>query len=90
MEGADVVTPGPTRPPDPPNISKNTQRSKFLLSQTLKWKKIMLFVIPEMPSKTFVMVKKNFLITLTYLFEFVSLRLGQELVVGDHPVLVLV
>ena len=35
---------------------KNTQKSKFLLSQNLKWKKIMFFVIPEMPSKTFVMV----------------------------------
>ena len=31
---------------------KNTQKSKFLLSQTFKWKKIMFFV-------------KNFLITLT-------------------------
>ena len=40
------------------HIRKNTQKSKFLLSQTLKWKKMMFFVIPEMPSKTFVMVKK--------------------------------
>ena len=48
--------------------TNNTQKSKFLLSQAFKWKKIMFFVIPEMPSKTFVIVKKkkkNFLITLT-------------------------
>ena len=64
MDGADVVTPGPTSPPDPLYIHKNTQQSKFLLSQTFKWKKIMFFVIPEMPSKTFVVLKKNFLITL--------------------------
>ena len=65
MDEADVVTPGPTRPPDPLHIRKNTQKSKFLLSQAFKWKKIMFFVIPEMPSKTFVMLyKKNFLITL--------------------------
>ena len=38
---------------------KNTQKSKFLLSQAFKWKKIMFFVIPEMPSKTFVMVLKK-------------------------------
>ena len=58
--------PGPIRPPVPLDIRTNTQKSKFLLSQALKWKKIMFFVIPEMPSKTFVMVlKKNFLITLT-------------------------
>ena len=37
-------------------IRKNTQKSKFLLSQTFKWKKIMFFVIPEMPSKSFVML----------------------------------
>ena len=37
-------------------IHKNKQKSKFLLSQTFKWKKIMLFVILEMPSKTFVML----------------------------------
>ena len=35
---------------------KNTQKSKFFLSQAFKWKKNMFFVIPEMPSKTFVMV----------------------------------
>ena len=46
------------------HIRKNTQKSKFLLSQAFKWEKIMFFVIPEMPSKTFVMVLKNFLITL--------------------------
>ena len=47
------------------HIRKNTQKSKFLLSQAFKWKKNMFFVIPEMPSKTFAMVKKNFLVTLT-------------------------
>ena len=44
---------------DPLRIRKNTQKSKFLLSQAFKWKKIMFFVIPEMPSKTFVMVLKK-------------------------------
>ena len=44
---------------DPLHIRKNTQKSKFLLSQAFKWKKIMFFVIPEMPSKTFVMVLKK-------------------------------
>ena len=60
MEGDDVGPspatlrngPGPTRPPDPLHIRKNTQKSKFLLSQTLKWKKILLWF------------KKNFLVTL--------------------------
>ena len=41
------------------HIRKNTQKSKFFLSQTYKWKKIMFFVIPEMPSKTFVMLYKK-------------------------------
>ena len=59
MESADGVTPGPTRPPDPLHIRKNTQKSKFLLSQAFKWKKIMFFVIPEMPYKTFVKVLKK-------------------------------
>ena len=59
MEEVDVVTPGPTRPPGILHIRKNTQKSKFFLSQTLKWEKIMFFVIPEMPSKTFVMVLKK-------------------------------
>ena len=31
-----VVIPGPTRLPDPLQIHKNTQKSKFLLSQALK------------------------------------------------------
>ena len=75
MEGADVVTPGPTRPPDPLHICKNTQKSKFLLSQTLKWKKIMFFVIPEMPSKTFVMLYKK----LPDNFK------GYDRVKGDYP-----
>ena len=47
---------GPTRPPVPLAIRKITQKSKFLLSQAFKWKKIMFFVITEMPSKTFVML----------------------------------
>ena len=41
---------------DPLDIRKNTQKSKFLLSQAFKWGKNMFFVIPGMPSKTFVMV----------------------------------
>ena len=41
------------------HIRKNTQKSKFLLSQAFKWKKIMFFVIPKMPSKTFVMLYKK-------------------------------
>ena len=67
MEGADVVMPGPTRPSGILHIRKNTQKSKFLLSQTFKWGKNTFFVIPEMPSKTYDIVfkKKNFLITLS-------------------------
>ena len=38
------------------HIRKNTQKSKFLLSQAFKWKKNMFFVMTEMPSKTFVML----------------------------------
>ena len=61
------VWPGVTRALRPFTLYKrvfngqttNTQKSKFLLSQAFKWKKIMLFVIPEMPSKTFDMVKKT-------------------------------
>ena len=46
---------------------KNTQKSNFLLSQAFKWKKkIMFFVIPEMPSKTFVMLYKTFSLSRTY------------------------
>ena len=41
------------------HIRKNTQKSKFLLSQAFKWKKIIFFVIPEMPSKTSVIVFKK-------------------------------
>ena len=58
MEGADVVTPGPLSPPGRLHIRKKTQKSNFLLSQAFKWKKIVI-VIPEMPSKTLVMVLKN-------------------------------
>ena len=47
MDEADAVTPGPTRPPGILHIRKNTQKSKFLLSQTLKWKKIMFFRNPQ-------------------------------------------
>ena len=53
------VTPGHTRPPGRLPTRKNTQKSKFLLSHAFKWKKIMFFVIPEMPSKTFVMLYKK-------------------------------
>ena len=53
-----VITADP-RPPDPLHIRKNTQKSKYLLSQAFKWKKIMFFVIPEIPSKTFGMVFKK-------------------------------
>ena len=67
MDEADVVTPSDhpcqlthrAGPPDPLHIRKNTQKSKFLLSQAFKWKKFTFFVIPEMPSKTFVMVLKK-------------------------------
>ena len=41
------------------HISKKTQKSKFLLSQAFKWENNLFFVIPEIPSKTFVMVKKK-------------------------------
>ena len=44
---------------DPLDIRKNTQKSKFLLSKAFKWEKNMFFVIPEMPSETFVMVLKK-------------------------------
>ena len=44
---------------DPLHIRKNTQKSKFLLSRAFKWEKIMFFVVPEMPSKSFVMVLKK-------------------------------
>ena len=40
-------------------IRKITQKSKFLLSQAFKWKKLLFFVVPEMPSKTFDMVLKK-------------------------------
>ena len=36
-----------------------SQKSKFLLSQAFKWGKNIFYVIPEMPSKTFVMLKKK-------------------------------
>ena len=54
MEGADRVTPGPTRPPGILHIRKIKQKSKFLLSQAFKWKKIMFLLC----------FKNNFLITL--------------------------
>ena len=44
---------------DPLYIRKNTQKSKFLLSQAFKWKKKYVFVIPEMHSKTFVIDLKK-------------------------------
>ena len=39
MEGAEAVTPGPTRPPGILHIRENTQKLKFLPSQAFKWKK---------------------------------------------------
>ena len=49
------------------NIRKNTKKNKVSpLTGLQVGEKIMFFVIPEMPSKTFVMVKKNFLINLRF------------------------
>ena len=59
MDGADVVTPVPKRRPGILHIRKNTQKSKFLLSQAFKWEKNMFFVIPQMSSKNFVMLQKK-------------------------------
>ena len=56
MDGADVVTPGPTCPPGILNIRKNTQKSKFLLSQAFKWAKILFFVIPQQCRNIFLKV----------------------------------
>ena len=39
--------PGPTRPPDPLHIRKNTQKSKFLLSQAFKLEKNDVFRNPR-------------------------------------------
>ena len=63
MDRAGVVTPGPRRPPGILHIRKNTKIKVSPLTD-LQMEKIMFFVIPEMPSKTFVMLLKNFLITL--------------------------
>ena len=38
---------------------QTTHTQKSILSQAFKWKKIMFFVIPEMPSETFVMLYKK-------------------------------
>ena len=52
-------------------LFRKGKKSKFLLSQALKWKKKnMFFVIPEMPSKTFVMILKD----LPDHFKFVLLK----------------
>ena len=73
MEGADVVTPGPARPPDPLYIRKNNRgistvyisivrthkNQSFSSHRPSNGKKSMFFVIPEMPSKTFVMFLKK-------------------------------
>ena len=84
MDGADVVTPGPTCPPGILYIRNNTQKSKFLLSQAFEWKKIMFFVIPEIPSKTFVMLyKKNFLITLRLNMIFLGYNDNKEAYIED-------
>ena len=76
MDGADIVTPSDhpcqlthqCRPPDPLHIRKNTQKPKFLISQTFRWKKFL-------PSKTFVMVLKN--LPDYFIVKTVILRLGQ-------------
>ena len=68
------------------HIRKNTQKSKFLLTQAFKWKKIMFFVIPEIASKTFVMLYKklpdHFNATLSHCFnihkETLSIKQRQE------------
>ena len=58
---------------------KTHKNQKFLLSQAFKWKKIMFFVIPEMPSKTFVMLYKklpdHFNTYITYEYESVPKRI---------------
>ena len=69
LKGEKRVTPGYPRPPGRLATRTNTQKSKFLLSQAFKLKKNMFFVIPEMPSKTLVMVKKNFLITASEMID---------------------
>ena len=51
------IGPGPTRPPVPLDIRKDTQKSVSPLTDP-QVEKIMFFVNPEMPSKTFVMVLK--------------------------------
>ena len=67
---AGVCDPGVTRALRPSSVykpvltgrlptRKNTQKSKFLLSQAFKWKKVMFLVIPELPSKTFGMLYKK-------------------------------
>ena len=59
MPGGRVWPGVTTSAPSVFNRTHYTQKSKFLLSQTFKWKKIMFLVIPEMPSTTFVMVTFN-------------------------------
>ena len=59
MDGADVPTPRQTRAQGRLPTRKNTQKSKLRLQQAFKWKKIMFFVISEMPSKTFDMLYKK-------------------------------
>ena len=55
--------PGPTRPPGRLPTVKTHKNQSFSSHRTSNEKKYV-FVIPKMPSKTFVMFKKNFLITL--------------------------
>ena len=52
-------TPGPTRPPGILHIRKNTKIKVSPLTGLQMEKKNMFFVIPEMPSKTFVIVLKK-------------------------------
>ena len=55
MDGADVVTSGPTRPPGILHIRKTHTKIKVSPLTGLQMEKNMFFVIPEMPSKTFVL-----------------------------------
>ena len=55
MDEMDAVTPGPTRPPGRLPTVK-THKNQISPLTDPKTEKIMFFVIPEMPSKTFVML----------------------------------
>ena len=55
MDEADAVTPGPTRPPGRLSTVKHTIIKVSPLTD-LQMEKNRLFVIPQMPSKIFVML----------------------------------